>query len=561
MSRHRQMWLNAGVLTAGIGAALIAAPGPACADDGADRGSVSAGHDAAPARAHRTAGRGEGSHDADSTIRPPAGLLAEVEGARDVELPVAATGAAAQETVSSPTFGSDPAVSDLAGSDPAVFDLAGSPTPAVAPADPGPVQSAVTAAQAYIYGYPLMEYQRVRQAVGTVNTLHSLTSFANPDVDPIWRAIGGGKRPNVDTFYTLAELDLSHGPVVLSVPDMGSRYFSFQLTDPYTNVSSYIGSRTTGYGPGKYAITWTGGPQTEIPGAQTVLVPYTSMLALGRTLAGDEADQQQAIAVMKQYALEPTGGAVDPVIDIPGTGLGYLDAISAAMEINPPPAADAPALASMARIGVGPGLRVADAHLGLLSMLAADLAVRATAALLPLLTSLNQYAAAVQNRGWATPDPAIGDYGTEYLLRAGVAEAGLLANTPDEAVYSAGLLDKNLLPLNGFGPGYYLLHFAPGKEPPAGAFWSVTVYDSAGNLVPNAQQRYDVSSSRPDELVRQPDGSVDIVFAPQDPHVPGANWLKVPACEGFSAYLRVYVPGESVLDGTWMAPAIQRRWI
>ena len=64
---------------------------------------------------------------------------------------------------------------------------------AVVPAVPGPIQSAILAAQAYIYGYPLMEYQRVRQTVGTLNTLYSLTSFANPDVDPIWLAIGGGK--------------------------------------------------------------------------------------------------------------------------------------------------------------------------------------------------------------------------------------------------------------------------------------------------------------------------------------------------------------------------------
>lgn len=431
---------------------------------------------------------------------------------------------------------------------------------AVAAVDPGPIQSAILAAQAYIYGYPLMEYQRVRQTVGTVNTLYSLTSFANPDVDPIWRAIGGGKRPNVDTFYSLAELDLSNGPVVLSIPDMGDRYFSFQLTDPYTNVSGYIGSRTTGSGPGTYAITWSGGPAVDIPGAQTVLVPYSSMLALGRTLAGDEADQETARELMRQYTLTPTGGTVSPVIPIPEPGIGYLDAISAAMEINPPPAIDAPALAALAQIGVGPGLRVADANLGLLSTIAADLAVRATAALLPLLTTVNQYVSAFGNSGWATPPAAIGDYGTDYLLRAGVAEVGLVANTPDEAVYSAGLLGANRIPLAGFGTGSYILHFAPGEAPPVDAFWSVTVYGSDGKLVPSPQDRYAVSSSRPEELVTRPDGSIDIIFAPRDPGDPGANWLKVPAGRGFEAYLRMYVPDQSILDGTWVAPAIERRW-
>lgn len=536
-------WMQAGIVLAGIGTAMsapavaMASPGE---DSGADRPSVSArGHAGpdrgTPSRRQRTPSPAPTRHDdapRPAATRMPAATLTpdDVVSSAAVAAPRAAV--AAEPAVAAATAPTRP---------------------------PGPVKAAVLAAQAYIYGYPLMEYQRVRQTVGTTNTLYSLETFANPDLDPIWLSIGGGKRPNVDTFYSLAELDLSTGPVVLSIPDMGDRYFSFQLTDPYTNVSAYVGSRTTGSGPGKYAITWTGGPHADLgPDVQTVEVPYASMLALGRTLAGDAADQQQAIALMKQYSLDPTGGTVSPVIPIPEPGLAYLDAISAAMELNPPPAADAPALTAMAQIGVGPGLRVADADLGLLSRLAAGLAVQATAALLPLLTTVNQYAAALQNRGWATPDAAIGNYGTNYLLRAGVAEAGLLANTPEEAVYSAGLLSRNLVPLGGSRS--YTLHFAPGEEPPVEAFWSVTVYTKQGNLVPNAEKRYDVSSSRPDELVRRPDGSIDIVFSPCDPGDPGANWLKTPLVGGFEAYLRMYVPDQPVIDGTWTAPGITRRW-
>ena len=568
--------LRAGVLAAGLGAALAVAPAVASADDGRDRDTATVGREStATARPHSTPRRGV-TPPADSPKRPAA---SRVTSRADTRL---APEDAPETLALEPVFRSDHAPQPAAPPAPAgavtvpaaiapasvpaapvtvpAAPAAGALQATLAAAAPGPIQSAVLAAQAYIYGYPLMEYQRVRQTVGTVNTVYSLTSFANPGIDPIWLSIGGGKRPNVDTFYSLAELDLSQGPVVLSIPDMGNRYFSFQLTDPYTNVSTYIGSRTTGSGPAKYAITWAGGPTADIPGAQTVVVPYRSMLALGRTLAGDSADQQQAIELMNQYTLNPTGGAVSPVVPIPEPGIGYLDAISAAMEFNPPPAVDSPQLAAMAKIGVGPGLRVADAELGALSMFAADLAVRTTAALLPLLTTLNQYAAALQNRGWATPDAAIGNYGTNYLLRAGVTEAGLLANTPDEAVYSAGLLGAHLLPLADVGTGSYALHFGPGEEPPVGAFWSVTVYDSAGRLVPNAQQRYSVSSSRPDELVRRPDGSIDIIFASHDPGDPGANWLKVPPGGGFSAYLRMYGPEQPILDGTWTAPAITRRW-
>ena len=596
MAANRQTWvratLGAGAVAAGVGTALVVGPGlaTAAADDaGGDRGAVRAGQDRTPgakatsrrdsrparvpaSAATRTANGAASSANAAAASSDVAAAPAVKEPAasrfsrpaRSSLRTAAQTSATATEAAGtarvSPRVAPAAGVGEQAASAALPAPQAVAPWAAAAvPADPGPIQSAIAAAQAYIYGYPLMEYQRVRQTVGTLNTLYSLTSFANPDIDPIWLAIGGGKRPNTDTFYTLAELDLSNGPVVLSIPDMGDRYFSFQLTDPYINVSAYIGSRTTGFGPGTYAITWTGA-QADVPGAQTVLVPYSSMLALGRTLAGNEADQQAAIELIKQYALSPTGGTVSPIIPIPEPGIGYLDAISAAMELNPPPPIDAPILESMARIGVGPGMRVADANLGLLSTIAADLAVRATAALLPLLTTINQYIGAFQGRGWSTPPPEIGNYGTNYLLRAGVAEVGLVANTPEEAVYSAGLLGGRLFPLIGFGIGSYTLHFDPGEQPPVGAFWSVTVYDSNGNLVPNAARQYSVSSSRPDELVYRPDGSIDIIFSPLNPGDPGANWLKVPAGGGFSAYLRMYVPDESVLDGTWTAPPIERRW-
>jgi hypothetical protein len=420
----------------------------------------------------------------------------------------------------------------------------------------GPLRAALLASQAFIYGYPLLEFERARAEVAELNTLYSLTSFANPDVDPVWQAIGGGKRPNTDTFYSLAYLDLSEGPVVLSVPDMGDRYFSFQLTEPYISVADYIGSRTTGSGPGTYAITWTGAPG-EVEGATPIEVPYASMMMLGRTLAGDAADQAIAIELMKQYTLTPTGQPNEPPFFVPASrnGVDILNTISNAMVANPAPAIDDPKLAQLAKIGVGPGLQIADANLGFFSTIAVDLAVRATSAVLPLLANLIQYTSALQNRGWAIPNPSIGDYGTDYLFRAGVAEVGWVANTPEEATYYPGLLGRYLLPLFGFPSRE--LHFAKGETPPVDAdgFWSVTVYDGNGNLYKNPENRYSVSSSRPEELVYQPDGSLTIVFSHKDPGDENVNWLPVPL-GFFEAYLRMYVPNEEILNGTWKAPGI-----
>ena len=582
-------WTRAAVAAAGVGAALALAPGVAAAspgeESGADSAAVSAGApDSAPA-AHKATARA-------TPERARAASQRTVN--RPAINPLAARPAAAQSRNPQPATASRRVTARIAQADSSVA------APAAAPVSPatqaltvqapttqvptvqvptvqvptaqatapsaaagfnlpmGPLRAAILATQAFIYGYPLLEFERARAEVDKLNTLYSLTSFANPDVEPVWQAIGGGKRPNTDTFYSLAYLDLSNGPVVLSVPDMGDRYFSFQLTEPYISVAGYVGSRTTGPGPGTYAITWTGAPG-EVEGATPIEVPYASMMMLGRTLAGDVEDQAIAIELMKQYTLTPTGQPNDPPFFVPASrnGVDILNTISNAMVANPAPAIDDPKLAQLAKIGVGPGLQIADANLGFFSTIAVDLAVRATSAVLPLLANLIQFTSAVQNGGWAIPNPSIGDYGTDYLFRAGVAEVGWVANTPEEATYYPGLLGRYLLPLFGFPSR--VLHFEKGETPPVNAdgFWSVTVYDGNGDLYKNSENRYSVSSSRPEELVYQSDGSLTIVFSHKDPGDPNVNWLPVPL-GFFEAYLRMYVPNEEILDGTWKAPGI--RW-
>ena len=422
---------------------------------------------------------------------------------------------------------------------------------------PRPLEAALLAAQAYLYGYPLLETERLQDEAPGTNTLIALTSY----VDPEQRLVVA---PNVDTLYTLAYLDLSEGPVVLSHPDMADRYFGFQLMDPYTNVVGYIGSRTTGSEAASYAIVWEDGPQGEIPpDAEVIVVPYADIWLLGRTAAGDEADQQEAVALMRQYTITAPGEPPTyPIEDFDTTtsaplpaGIDALDAISAAMVASPPPADDADKLAELARVGVGPGLEVSDADLSPASQWAAQAAVRTISALLGPLVSVAQYAMAARNDGWASPDPAIGDYGTDYLLRAGVAKIGLGANTPEEAYYATAFLDENLRRLNGRHS--YQLHFEPGQEPPADAFWSITVYDSDGFLVPNEQEIYAVSSTGSGDLVYQEDGSIDIVFSQEDPQDPTVNWIPVPD-GAFRVYLRVYVPQDAVLEGDWVVPGIER---
>ncbi|KAJ7193122.1 hypothetical protein GGX14DRAFT_593177 [Mycena pura] len=79
-----------------------------------------------------------------------------------------------------------------------------------------------------------------------------------------------------------------------------------------------------------------------------------------------------------------------------------------------------------------------------------------------------------------------GDFGTAYAVRAYIAEIGYLQLRPNEAVHP--LFDMhNTMTLSS--DKTYLLEFVGGK-PPVNAFWSVTMYDAKGFLVPNALARY-----------------------------------------------------------------------
>ena len=114
---------------------------------------------------------------------------------------------------------------------------------------------------------------------------------------------------NRDTLYVVGWVDLSKGPQVLTVPDMGSRYYSVQLTDPSKNTNfAYVGTRTTGSAAGTYLITgpgWTG----HVPSGMTrISSPNNAVLVAGRVFVQDYADAPAAYGMAAQVTLAPLAG-------------------------------------------------------------------------------------------------------------------------------------------------------------------------------------------------------------------------------------------------------------
>jgi hypothetical protein len=428
----------------------------------------------------------------------------------------------------------------------------------LAPAAAGAATKALTAGlAAYVYGFPPIVHQ-LSQATFPPNQLVGIASTATPANQLV-------VLPNVDTAYTVARLDLRAEPIVVRVPAIEDRYYSFQLMDAYTNVFGYIGSRTTGTAAGDYAIAapgWVG----ELPlGVRRIEAPTPDVLLLGRTLVRSSADLPAVKALLGQYAAGPLSGEPKNslVLDeaparrsaVLPEGLAFFDALGAILAADPPPAADERFLARLAPFGIGPGVKTSEASLS--PSVRRDLIKAEALGLgrLSLAAAARQRTSTRRNAGWTLLDPKTGNAGTDYGLRAIVALVGLWANTPEEATYPMASVDAQGRPLDG--RHRYVLRFPAGEVPPARAFWSLTMYNAKRFLYANALDRYALGD-RSGGLRRDRDGGLTVYLQHARP-APNrvANWLPAPAGR-FVVALRLYVPKAPALDGRWRPPGIKR---
>ena len=257
----------------------------------------------------------------------------------------------------------------------------------------------------------------------------------------------------------------------------------------------------------------------------------------------------------------PPAGEVDASFDMT-TGIReqvnkmgvneFFEYLAKAMKTNPPSADDAPLVARMATIGLVPGQGFDASKLGGLDQEAIKAVPKVTQ-----LKMLEYFKHGSKVNGWAMLGKT-GQYGTDYMQRAMVALIGLGANLSQDSIYPIGETDADGKELDG-ASNKYVVHFDKGLMPPAKAFWSLTMYDDKYFFVPNAINRYTLSSR--DTFVKNTNGSVNLYFQADSPgKAKEANWLPAPKAK-LVPMLRLYWPKDtppSILDGTWKPPAITR---
>jgi hypothetical protein len=430
--------------------------------------------------------------------------------------------------------------------------------------------------EAVVYGLPLVIMDITRAKTTNVAGVESFAApvnqFANvrefPDA-----SFKDVVRANVDTLYSSVFLDLTKEPMVLSVPDTKGRYYLMPLMDAWTNVVASPGKRTTGTKPGTFVITGPGWTGAVPPGTTEIKSPTNMGWIIGRTQTNGPDDYAAVRAIQDGFKLvplssfgkpyAPPAGTVDPNVDMKTAPVDQLKAMSSTaffsrlaklLEDNPPPAAEAPVLAKLAAIGIVPGEAFDPSKLD--PAVAKGLEQSVSTALAKLTAASKATGAPVN--GWRVPPMILGNFGTEYGARAVVALVGLGANLPADAVYPSVFIDADGQPFDGANK--YVIRFEKDSTPPVNAFWSVTMYDANSFFVPNAINRYAVSSWMP--FRKNADGSLDIYVQSESPGPDKeVNWLPAPANGPFNMTLRMYWPKEqapSIIDGTWKPPAVTK---
>jgi hypothetical protein len=395
-----------------------------------------------------------------------------------------------------------------------------------------------------------------------MNTFISLTAFPPADMKVV-------VRPNFDTLYSSAWLDLTKEPMIVSAPNTHGRFYLLPMLDMWSDVFASPGSRTTGTQAGDFALVppgWSGSLPAEVA---RIDAPTPYVWIIGRTKTDGPADYDAVHQVQAGYKItpisrwgmspEPVVGTVDPSIDMKTPPKVTVDTMPASMffayaaeilKLQPPHVTDQPILAQMRRIGIERGksfdIDKVDPAIKTGLTTAPEDALKLMAWKIPSI-------ARVAN-GWSMNTDTMGVYGNYYLKRAIVAQVGLGANLPEDAIYPLNLADDTGKPLDGGGA--YVLHFDKDAMPPVDAFWSVTLYDDAGFQVANSLNRFAVSSWMPFKYGS--DGSLDLYFQNATPGADNeANWL--PAPKGtFNLTMRLYAPKSDALTGKWNPPVVTK---
>ncbi len=409
------------------------------------------------------------------------------------------------------------------------------------------------AREAYLYLLPLIEMETVRARLvasgGAHNTIYARRNLAD-------HTSRGVTSPNNDTLYATAWLDLARGPVTVTLPDFGRRYFSLQLMDMYTNSFAVLGTRTTGGAAATFSLV---GPNDAAPAAGNIVrSPTPTVWALARTLVDGPQDLDAAREAQAGVAV--AGPRIDAKPDSASargraptaSWRDYFAEASRLLSEHRPPATDLAMLRRIAPLGIAPDTAFAPDKFSIDDQAAIEAGVAEARAFV-----IDPRRRGLEADGWYYPGTTLGNFGQDYISRAIVARTGLAALPREEAMYMRPTGEGG----NALYDGHkaWRIHFDKGRLPPVNAFWSLTMYertpDGQSFFTQSELNRYAIGDRTPG-LKTNDDGSLDIWIGHANPgDGKASNWLPAPAGL-FTMTLRAYLPRPELLNGSYRLPPL-----
>ncbi len=400
------------------------------------------------------------------------------------------------------------------------------------------------AAEAYVWGFPLVSVHRTRLMLcsrvdsGSMNHIDDLAT-------PKDRGI---VVPNNDTLYSSAWYDLRHGDLLIRVPPMDrpQRYWNVMILDGYTHVA-YVCRRHHGTQGTEVRVTLDPSQPPANDDSAVVTIGTPTAWVIIRVLVASPEDLAVARRLQRRIEViapegHPTARTerVGRATEIATAGAAYFEELQGYVRLDPP-AAWHPKLSPAARAIVDDPTSVA-------------IAVRA-AGVEEGERRLRRRpdTDTVRQNGWRTGRHATGFDG-DIVRRAAGAKFGLGGHQAIENRSYTAERDAAGEALNGDQPLY--LKFEAGHFPPCRGFWSLTAYGTDLYLVENAIDRWSISDRTPG-LVYAADGSLTIEISAARPKSP-ANWLPVPSGP-YLLGLRVYEGDTEVVSCEWFPPALDPR--
>ena len=452
---------------------------------------------------------------------------------------------------------------------------------------PGPIEGTriteayarLVAREAYFWAWPMVNMYNRRLAFAKVPAPGRLGGVL--PVAPLGRlAMNCDRVAPAQRWLACPDQDVVHGagiaaldrePVVVQVPDFGSRFWVYQIVDLRTDAFAGLGAMYD-TPPGMYLLvgpSWHGEVPRGIAGV--FRSPTNTAMVVPRVFQDDTADDRRAVRRLlggiDMYPLAEYDGAprrrdwsalppLAPSVDDHGGGETRWVFPETFFEQLPAVLKDAPPLpGEETRYSEVLGVLEAARRRPELTRSLVDEARSAERLLVAPLLQFRSFGIPLPYH-WTTESNGAA-FGSDYFMRTAIARSNILVGRPVETTCFYQDLDVAHRRLNG--ANRYTITFARAQLPPVRGLWSLSLYDELHLPVPNALDRYAVGT-RSGQLARAADGSLTLYVqadAPADA-AERASWLPAPRDRDFSLLLRAHWPERAILERAWTPPPVLR---